>query len=450
MFNFDGIYIYIYYLGNEYYLGYFQNAISTNTNVSILLITNEIKPLSYSVEVPGIQCHNSCGNFTANNEAIINLPYDVIVRPRPQNEEDKGIHVSVHNDTVTVIGQNEDNQNSDTFLALPVTIASNNTERFVYYAMSVGKSQPAFRSTVLIVGVQDNTKINITTMLAAGDIDVGNGVDCSKHSDTEYRCVVNRLQTVLITSTSEDLTGIKIVTDTEVSVFSGHQASGIIPEDPDNYDHLVEQIPAVEFWGKEHYTAPLATRNGYNIKILAAYDFTRVRIICNNSSTITDSVINEGSFINKTFSLQEYCVVYSNNSVLVAQFSHSENNHGGPMMTLVPATTQYLHRLDFSTIRYGTDDYRHYITIIIIEQYFQPESIYLTAGGENASLHSMNLSWIPVSVNDTHKAFVTRVNVPEGVLQIIHTNTSALITAIAYGFANRTAYGHPAGLRLIG
>ena len=427
-------------------MGYFRNSLSTTTNVSILLITNEIKPLPYFVEVPGIQCSNSsCGNFTANNEAIINLPDDVIVGT--ENEQNKGIHVSIQSSAVTMIGQNENGPNGDTFLALPVTSISNNTEKFIYYAMSVGESESVFNSIILIVGTQNNTKINITTTLEAGHIDVGNSADCRSNSDTEYRCVINRLQTVLITSTCKDLTGIKIVTDIEVSVFSGHQAGGIIPESEG--DHLIEQIPAVKFWGKEHYTAPLATRNGYSIRILAAYNFTRVDIFCN---VINESFINEfeGSFITKHFSHQEYCAIHSNNSVLVAQFSHTENNHGGAMMTLVPATTQYLHRLDFSTIRYVPDNYCHYITIIVMEQYFQPELIYLTAGGKNASLHSMNLSYTPISVNGSQKAIVTRVNVSEGVLQIIHANASALITAIAYGFADRTGYGHPAGLNLIG
>ena len=202
----------------------------------------------------------------------------------------------------------------------------------------------------------------------------------------------------------------------------------------DYADHLVEQIPAVKFWGKEHYTAPLATRNRYSIRILAAYNFTSVDIYCNGSIR-NKTIINEGNFTTKTFSRHEYCGIYSNNSVLIAQFSHTENKHGGPMMTLVPATTQYLHRLDFSTLRYGSADYQHYTTIIVMEQHFQPELIYLTAGGKNTSLNST--SWTSISVNDTQKAFVTRVNVSEGVLQIVHANASALITAIAYGFANR-------------
>ena len=203
-------------------MGYFQNAVSSDTNVSILLITNEIKPLSYIVEAPG-----SCGNFTVTNEGSINLPNDVMVKGI--NEHNKGIHVRIQSDMVTVIGQNEYDQNGDTFLALPVTRLPNNTEKFVYYAMSVGKSAPAFSSTVLIVGTQDNTSINITTTLdlEAGDINVGSRSKCRKTSGGEYHCVVNRLQTVLVKSARGDLTGIKIVTDIEVSVFSGHQASGI-------------------------------------------------------------------------------------------------------------------------------------------------------------------------------------------------------------------------------
>ena len=419
-------------------MGYFKNALSKETNVSILLITNETKPLSYFVEVPGIKCNNNtCGNFTATNEASINLPVDIIVSST--NEHNKGIHVSIQNDMVTVIGQNENDPNGDTFLALPVTRLPNITEKFVYYAMSFGEGTSIFGHPVLIVGTQDNTSINITT-LEAGDINFDS--KCSRTSRIEYHCVIDRLQTLLVNSTHKDLTGIKIVTDAEVSVFSGHQASGINESSrSDNKDHLVEQIPAVKFWGKEHYTAPLATRIGYTIRILAAYDFTRVAIYCNKSVVDMDN-INEGNFITRTYH-QEYCAIYSNNSVLVAQFSHGD----GSMMTLVPATTQYLHRLDFSTLRYGPADYQHYITVIVMKQYFQPEMIYLTTRGKSAST---NLSWTPIFVNDTWKASVTRVNVAEGVLQVIHANTSALITAIVYGFARRTGYGHPAGIKLIG
>ena len=335
-----------------------------------------------------------------------------------------------------MISQNVDSLNSDTFLVLPITNAVNNTEEFVYYGMSVGKSPASFKGKILIVGIEDNTTMKITNNALYGN--------------TFKTYVINRLQSMLIESDSklEDLTGTKIVTNKVVSLFSGHQAGSVIDDDTQEYDHLIEQIPSINYWGREYYTAPLATRNKYSIKVLAAYDFTSIDVYCNGS--VNNSVIHEGNFIIKTFNHQEYCAIYSNNSVLVAQFSHTENNHGGAMMALVPATTHYLNRLDFSTIQNSSAHYSHYINIIIMEQYYQPEMIYLISGGKNASLQSLNLSPVPINVTGSRKAFAMQVNVFEGVVHLVHTNHSALITAISYGFSSDAGYGHPGGLKLIG
>ena len=427
-------------------MGFFQNAAAIS-NVSIMLTTSQTQPEPYFVEPSGIQCSNSCVNFTSNKEAIIDVPNDMIVKS--EDEQNKGIHISIQSDTaVTVIGKNEYKQNGDTFLALPVTNMSSNKEKFVYYVMSVGESVLAFRSMVLIVGTQNNTEMDITPVDKIVELTASNGSNCGKTDGRiEYHCIIGRLQTVLITS-RKDLTGTKIIADNEVSVISGHQAGGIIAESAREYDHLVEQIPPVKFWCKDHYVAPLATRNSYSIRILTAFNSTKVQIYCNGSS-VNESLINEGQHMDKKFSY-EYCAIYSNNSVLVAQFSHYENN-GGPMMALVPATSQYLHRLDFSTIRKTAGSYDHYINIIVMEQFFQTELITLTEGERTLSLQSINnLEWTQFIVNDTHKASITRINVMEGPIHIFHANTSALITAIAYGFASRAAYGHPAGLKLFG
>ena len=349
-----------------------------------------------------------------------------------------------------MIGQNANSENSDTFLVLPVPVSApntiNNTTEFVYYGVSVAVSVAAHDGRILIVGTADNTTVVITN--ENEDIKVDNNDNCKSISGAMHHCVINRLQTVSIRS-HEDLTGTKIVTNREVSVFSGHQAGSVKGTDPSKrHDHLIEQIPSTTFWGREYYVAPLATRSLYSIKILAAHNFTGVSIYCNGS--MEPLVLNEGNFTIKTFEHQRYCAIYSNNSILVVQFSHLENDEGGSMMTLVPATTHYLNRLDFSTIQQRSDNYSHYINIIVMEQYYQPEMIYLKTGGKNESLQSKNFSSVRISVNGSHKAFAIQVNVLEGVVQIIHANSSALITAISYGFAAHACYGHPAGLKLIG
>ena len=115
------------------------------------------------------------------------------------------------------------------------------------------------------------------------------------------------------------------------------------------------------------------------------------------------------------------------------------------MMTLVPAVNQYLNKIYFSTIS-SNPAYNHYVNIIVMEQYYQPDMIYLMAGGVNRSL--VTQQWIPIQVNTTIEAYVTQVNIPEGMAQVLHSNPVAQMMTIVYGFAMDDGYGHIGGFSI--
>ena len=428
---------------SNYYWGHFKN-VASDTTVAVILITTESQPVSYIIEAPGVTYYHN-GTFTSDNGIMIDLPEDVIVSSH--TEQHKGIHASIQSERVTLIGQTISSFTGDTFLVLPTTTC-NNIMEYVYYGISVARStvvSSIWPSLVLAVGTQNNTKLKLTVTQFA-NISVGN-ITTKLSPGREYSFIINHLQTLLIESI-DDLTGTKIVTNNEVSVLSGHEA-GNVPRNLYFADHLIEQIPSTEFWGSKYYTAPFVTTS-YTIKVLAAYNSTNVTIYCND--TVEHFAINEGEFINKTLMLQEYCTICSNRKVLVVQFSNgridssNRNSIGDPMMTLVPATIQYLNRLDFSTIL-SPENFNHYVNIIVMAQYYQPSMIYLRSGGVNMSLESQE--WVPIVVNNITEAYATRVDVSEGLVQVVHTNLRGLITAIAYGFKIRGGYGHPGGLNLI-
>jgi len=425
-------------------LGYFKNI--QDTRASIILLTTELQPVSYFVEAPGIRYYHN-GALTADNAAIVNLNDSVVVSSHV--EQDKGIYLKTVSDRVTVIGQTRSSTtpSSDTFLALSITNFC--AVQYIYYGISVRRNmltldnvQPS-TSIILIVGTVNNTAMKLTVTQSV-NISVGS-VTTELITGREYSFVINRLQTVFIESL-EDLTGTKIVTNNQVSVLSGHQA-GNVPQTTKLADHLIEQIPPIEFWGKVYYTAPLATRVSYTIKILVAYNSTNVTTYCNN--TMESFAINEGKFIIKSFMLQEYCAIHSDKKILVVQFSHGylDDRNGDPMMTLVPAVNHYLNQLDFSTI-HSSDSYKHYINIIVMEQYYQPSMMYLIAGGVNRSLASQD--WVPIVVNNITESYATQVNISEGIVRLIHANKMAMMTTVVYGFDSVTkqGYGHPGGLNL--
>ena len=434
---------------SNYYWGHFKNFVTEA--VSITLITTELQPVPYIIEAPGVTYYHN-GTFTTDDVITINLPEDVIVSSH--TEQHKGIHASIQCERVTLIGQTiAVSGSSDTFLVLPTTTTAatattattnnNNEVEHVYYGISVARNSNR-ENIVLVVGIKNNTKIKLTVTQS---VTISVGIITTKLSPgREYSFIINRLQTLFIESI-DDLSGTKIVTNNEVSVLSGHEAA-LVPSNFEAADHLIEQIPSTEFWGNKYYTAPFVTTS-YTIKVLAAYNSTNVTIYCND--TVEHFAINEGEFINKTLMFQEYCTISSNKKVLVVQFSHGRINSsnsdstGDPMMTLVPAISQYLNQLDFSTII--SENYSHYINIIVMAQYYQPSMIYLRSGGVNMSLESQE--WVPIVVNNITEAYAARVEVSEGLVQIVHSDSNALITAISYGFGRFRAYGHPGGLNLI-
>ena len=419
-----------------YYLGFFANHNNSASTISILLTTSEMQQVQYSIEAPGVGYYHN-GTISAGDEAILNLPNTIGVSS--YTDQDKGIYLAASSDKVTVIGQNVDSHTSDTFLALP-TIELDGT--YVYYGVSVHRTFSLF--SILIVGTENNTILKLTTTQSV-NVSVGNTVTYIT-AGREYSFMINRLQTFYAGSL-EDLSGTKIVTDKPVSVFSGHRCANI-PWNVAACSHLIEQLPPTALWGDVYYIMPLADKRSYTIKVLAAYDYTVINMYCNN--TIESYIINEGYFVNKTSQSNEYCAVYSNKEVLVVQFSHGggeDIDYGDPMMTLVPATNQYLSKFEFSTIRNPLiSGYNHYANIIVMEQYYQPNMIYLIAGGVNRSLATQQ--WVPIQVNNTIKAYATQVNITEGVAQLFHTDTSAKIMTIVYGFARYDGYGHIGGIRI--
>ena len=408
-----------------------------------MLTTTETSEVQYFIEAPGVGYHHN-GTVSASNEVILYLPKSIEVRSH--NQQNKGIYLTASSKKVTVIGQALDIASSDSFLALPITILDNAV--YVYYGISVTKTV-AFNSphysSVLIVGTENNTIMKLTVTQSI-DISVCN-TTTNLIPNKVYAFVINRLQTFYIRS-FEDLTGTKIATDKPVSVISGH-GCGNVHQNFGFCSHSIEQIPPTTLWGKVYYTAPLASKRLYTIKMLAAHNFTTVNIYCNNAMELY--TINEGKFVYKTLQKQEYCAIYSNKKILVARFSHGVteyNNNGDPMMIIVPAINQYLNRFDFSTIRNPLESrYNHYINIIVMAQYFQPNMMYLTEGGVNKSL--VTQQWVPVQVNNITKAYATQVKILEGITEIFHSNPAARLMVIVYGFTRYNGYGHIGGKRLL-
>ena len=115
---------------------------------------------------------------------------------------------------------------------------------------------------------------------------------------------------------------------------------------PVGRDHLVEQLPPIETWGKQFATSPLATRTrGDTFRILAQQNNTEVRI---NGSLI--ATLDAGKFLERI--LTAASIITASKPVLVAQYSNSSSFDGvtsDPFMMLIPPTEQFLRDYTLST-----------------------------------------------------------------------------------------------------
>ncbi|XP_065894448.1 uncharacterized protein [Dysidea avara] len=443
-------------LGAEYYLGFIAHF---THNPSVVLITMETQPVQYLIEAPEAgYCAN--GTIIPNSQHSIKLPGNLIGKsntfPSRFDVVPKGIYLKTSSDSVMVIGQSTATHTTDTFLAVPTKDLCH--KKYVYYPVSVSTYVRADGS-VAIVGTEDNTVVNITVSTSS-NINLNSTSGWRRLTRrTQYSYVINRLQTVYLAAYIRDLTGTKIEADKPLSVFSGHECA-FIPFTTYSCDHLLEQVLPTALWGTVYYVAPLATRRSYTIKVIAASRHTNVQIYCNG--TQSNYTIGVGQFITNAYRNQEYCAFVSNKKISVTQFSHgtAEDGLGDPMMTLVPAITDYSSRIISSTIHDPIHpSYREFINVVVLADYFQPTLMYLNVGGKNQSMESF--SWTPITVDNSTEAYAALVplNIVEGIFEIVHTNKAAMMSAVVYGFYvdpvarseryNREGYGHPAGFNIL-
>ena len=450
--------LYHYVIGNEYYIAFIP---LFGFPPSIALLSSSDKSIDYLVEAPETEFQET-GTVLPNDVNPVDLPYalsgETFYSPFCQNNSFKeGIYLHTASDELTVIGiMNEDRTqyNTDTFFAIPIKNFC--IAEYTYFAVSVDTFVAADGS-IVIVGTADQTMINISVPTSAV-IKPDNFKDWESLEPgiiyTNY--TINRLGIIYIAAFTTDLTGTKITTDKPISLFSGHECA-FIPYTIFSCDHLAEQIPPTELWGTVHYFAPLANRTSYMIKIVAAYDFTNIDIYCNDILTSDVIMINAGEFINMTYDDQEFCGVYSDKKVLVAQFSLSyyTDLQGDPMMTIIPATSHYTNSITSSTFFTSEQNVSssHFVNIIVLANHYQPDMMLVTAEGVNRSL-DLEI-WEPIVVRNVTEAYAAQVEMPEGIFTVIHLNKSAMMTVVVYGFTiyldtlspnKADGYGHPGWL----
>jgi hypothetical protein len=331
--------------GKEFFVSFQQNYSVSNPTDLILYITGDTTT-SGSISIAGL-AYVKDFSVTAHSVTQVNIPSGAMVCSNDLIE-DLGIHITSEK-PVAVSGINHQDSTTDSFLAYPVGTCG--TE---YYCMSYESNLPGeLGSDFTIVGIFNNTTVNITPTVSSGTHSAGTTYSITLNSGQTYR-LYDQVGDV------KDVTGSHINADRAIAVFSGNRICDI----PTNYpygDLITEQLLPVSAWDTTYMTVPFKDRTGDTIRVLAAYNGTVISLNGNTMATL-----NAGEYADTI--ITGNAVISANNPILAAQFANGsqfdfeKNEFGDPFMLILSGSAQYRTEYTFCTMH--EDIGSNYINII--------------------------------------------------------------------------------------
>ena len=382
--------------GTKFVVGFMDNAENAASRSGAFLYVGNTQnnPAQVTVSVP-------------NDEDFPNYPQSVTLQPGDRSvftfsatgdddirvtttlQRSKGILVE-STIPVTVIGTNDEDISTDSFLALPCQTVQNNEYKYFVFSGRTNSSDP---STFLIVACEDNTEVTLNI-----------------NDGTSTTSTLSQYQTLNYQSPIE-LTGSFIVSDKPISVFTGHKC-GRIPGVISACDHLVEQVPMHAVWGQTFLAVPFGLRRSGDIfRVGSLIGDNQVNYTCTRmdpdpqspnpivSDTKMTTIAEIGDYIEiRTASVgstanqgviddyrREFCCIETSKPAIVMQYmlGHSVdevdiaeigNGIGDPSIALVPPMEQYRNDLFLSTVTETIRPFNEFITWAVPSAFFVPET----------------------------------------------------------------------------
>ncbi|CAH1788157.1 unnamed protein product, partial [Owenia fusiformis] len=244
-------------LGTEFVLMFMENSIKPSTTpleIEVFVTTYESNIVYVHISSPkwnNPKVDHSF-NITAGEVELVKFSRDL--RMVGTEKSSKGILIQASAE-VAVYGFNKEKQSTDGFLGLPTDVLGTDYFAVTYYP-------PTMQTEIGIAAVYNNTKVYFKlkyslTGHVTYDNDVYFGGDTLTVNLDEY-------ETFQMHSTTDDLTGTRILSNNPISVFSGNKKTKVAPNDistiRNSKDHLVSQLPPVDVWGSTFVTVPTPGR----------------------------------------------------------------------------------------------------------------------------------------------------------------------------------------------
>lgn len=370
-------------------------------------------------------------SFAITANVLLNVTIPAFNSPLVVNDQviqNQAIHITSVA-PVTVYAANVENATVDATVIYPTTSIGNNYRVAVYNPSNLGGSSAEF----LIVAAENNIDVEITPSATTLQ---GNA------AGVPFTITLQQGQTYMVQS-GADLTGstVKAVgagsNCKKFSVFGGNQCASI-PNVGAAFvcccDHIYEQIPDVNRWGRNFVITPLTTRTGDTYIVMAHTNGTTV-----NVTGVGTYNLNAGQFA-EFITPGPAKWITSNNPILVAQYANSQDYDfcagADPFYIVIPPVEQATTNAIFGAYAMPLTN-TYYLNLVT-------KTVNIGGGILLDGAPVLAGSYTPVSGNPAYSFAALTI------LQGSHTLVSdSTFIATTYGFGNYESYGYLAAANLV-
>ena len=413
----------------------------SNVPVDVYVSTSCPTPVSVTVSAPKFTEKREYYKFVIKKGEIKHLQLSWHLRNFNSSKSSKGVHVEADHEVV-VYGVNKQRHCTDGFLAFPTDVLG--TRHFAATYNILGNNY--YKNDILVTGVHDGTSLSIRL---ANNPHVLVYFEKQTYSGGNWiNNTLDRYDTLQIESIG-DLTGSLIQSSMPVTVQTGNKKT-VVRRDDDNkgVDHLVEQIPPVDAWGKRFITFRIPLRKVDNlIKLISSSDRTNVSVnACGRASLF---YLSEGAF--KELAIPASCHAYieATNAILVIQFVQSLQlkrpnypQDTDPAMFMVPPIEQYAADYIISLPNATDGFFSNYFLVILEES--QKTGLIID---DHPITDTKLQNFVSINGTDYVGGFIF-VGKDSDVHTLRHRSQISVFGAVAYGGERVESYAFPVGLRM--
>ena len=426
-------------IGREFFLGFMENNRIVPNRIDQASII-----ISASEDASGIiQYVNNTIPFSikSGEQFVYDFPQDGldIIHRTSGKIENLGVYVSADGN-IAVHAFNFRQRSADGTVILPLSSLGKDylvTAHAEQFAPGVsGGSNINYESTLLVVAVEDDTNVEITTTTGTvNTIPPGAPINVTLKKGESYQI-----------KAKGDLTGTRVrVLGSQdgdcknIAVFGGNKMTSVGTDcEGTTGDHLYQQAYPLFSWGKEYIHVPLKGRtSGEMVKVLAAENNTQIFL-----NGVSQGNLNSGKFSTFMFGPEELANITASKPIAVTVFAKSQwcniqngplASNGDPTMITLSPNPQLIKKVAFSAVKV-VGIINHYVNIIA-----------KSGTQEGTVIDGVNVGnqFSPVPGNAGY--VYAQVEISEGVHTL--TNPEGVI-AYVYGSGFIESYGYSAGASL--